>query len=35
MNIWTSILGQPLAGLPAIFCPNALLGKPLAAIFIA
>ncbi|WP_311995358.1 hypothetical protein [Serratia sp. root2] len=35
INIWTSILGQALAGLPVFFCRFALLRKGIGAIFIA
>ncbi|RII71922.1 DUF2684 family protein [Serratia odorifera] len=35
INIWTSILGYALAGLPVFFCRIALLRKPGDAIFIA
>ncbi|HCV67770.1 MAG TPA: DUF2684 domain-containing protein [Serratia sp.] len=35
INIWTSILGQALAGLPVFFCHFALLRKAADAIFIA
>ncbi|RJF53221.1 DUF2684 family protein [Serratia inhibens] len=35
INIWTSILGQALAGLPVFFCRFALLRKATGAIFIA